>query len=71
MIDCDAHIICNFIQTNCNILLIETLFLNKTEAVVTKIYKYLYIISVVIDRHFRDEVFLYSSKHDEFDKYEE
>lgn len=49
MIDCDAHIICSFIQTNCNILLIKTILLNKTKAVVAKIYKYLYIIRVVIN----------------------
>lgn len=42
VIDCDAHIIYNFIKPNCNSLLI------KTEAVIVKIYKYLHIITVVI-----------------------
>ena len=41
VIDCDAHIIYNFIKPSCNSLLI------KTEAVIVKIYKYLHIITVV------------------------
>lgn len=40
--DCDAYIIYNFILTSCSILLI------KTEAVVVKIYKYLYVITVAV-----------------------
>lgn len=42
VIDCEAHIIYNFIQPSCNSLLI------KTEAVIVKIYQDLHIITVVI-----------------------